>query len=244
MTAAAQFHRAQLAARINGPAMLGHCSRETLRCADARQYGAELRSCCRGHLRQVVADTVGVLREADIAFWADYGTLLGAVRNPLTTWADYPWLSQEGRPAGPLAPGIVPHDKDADFGVLATDWTNLLNVKPALENLGYNVVLRPHGGSIKIRLSAVNHSNLDLFLWREHRLLGQSGILLRRPHYINVDQFKGRDFLKARLEPAATIEWEGLTLPAPSDPEGFCAFRYGPNWRTPIPANHDGVRRG
>jgi len=219
-------------------APLGACTRETLRCADASSYQAVLRPCCRGHLRQVVADTVAQLVAHEVTYWADYGTLLGAVRNPLTSWADYPWLPQEGRPEGTLAPGIVPHDKDADFGVFVTDWPKLMRVGAALERMGYNILIRPHAGSVKVRLSSVNHTNLDLFTWRE-----RAGGVFYRVRYISVDTYKGRDIPAGRLLPLGTVEWEGMTLGAPVNPEAFCAFRYGKDWRTPIAANNDGVRR-
>jgi hypothetical protein len=244
MTTPALLHRAQLAAQLGGASVLGQCTRHTVRCADARRYQAALRDCCRGHLRTIVTDAVAALREAGVLFWADYGTLLGAVRNPLTTWADYPWLYQTDRPPGPLAPGIIPHDKDADFGVLTAEWTTLLRVAAALTAQGYFVLVRPHQGSIKVCLSVTNRTNLDLFAWREHAILGHKpATMLRRAHYISVDQFKGRDFPKADLLPMASVEWEGLRLPAPRDPKAFCAFRYGDAWCTPLAANHDGKRR-
>lgn len=217
---------------------LGPCTRETLRCADSRSYAAELRACCRANLIQVVAATVAALQEHGATFWADYGTLLGAVRNPLTRWADYPWLPQGGKPTEPLEPGIIPHDKDADFGVLWAEWPTLMRVRADLERQGYEVLARPQSGSLKVRLSTMNYTNLDLFGWRD-RPDGR----LARLQYIRIDDFKGRDFPADWLKPFATVEWEGLTLPAPADPAAFCAFRYGPGWGVPIAANHDGVQR-
>jgi hypothetical protein len=224
--------------RTSPPAVVSDCTAKTQRCGDAKSYHAELRPCCRGHIRQIVADTAELMAEHGVTWWADYGTLLGAVRNPLTTWADYPWLPQEGRPEGPLAPGIIPHDKDADTGFLATDWSKLMRVRAALERKGYYAKVGPFRLKLKIRLSMANSTNLDLFGWRE-----KVGGVLFRPSYVNVDHYKGREFKKADGFPLTTVEWEGLQLPAPKNPEAFCAFRYGPNWRTPIAANNDGVRR-
>lgn len=218
--------------------LLGGCTRQTLRCADAKSYQSALRPCCRGHIRQIVADTARVLADHDVPWWLDYGSLLGAVRNPLTRWADYPWLPQDERPAGPLAPGIVPHDKDADAGFLGADWSKLMRVRAALERMGYVAIAKPHGLKMKVRLSQSNTTNLDLFGWRE-----KVGGVLFRPRYINVDNYKGRDFPAKWVRPLGTVEWEGITLPAPNNPVEFCAFRYGESWKTPIPANHDGKRR-
>jgi len=214
------------------------CTRDTPRCADARSYEAELRPCCREHLKALVADTVAALDAEGAVYWADYGTLLGAVRNPLTTWADYPWLAEGHVADEPLAPGIIPHDKDADFGVLSSDWAKLMRVRSRLDALGYNVIVRPQVFGLKIRLSALNHTNLDLFGWQ----LRSNGYYYRLS-YLSVDSFKGREFPRSKLLPLSTIPWEGFELAAPADPAAFCSFRYGTDWRTPLPNNHDGVRR-
>jgi hypothetical protein len=225
---------------LTGKAPVSHaCTADTRRCVDARSYLAALRPCCRGHLRQLVADVQQVFGDLGIRWWADYGTLLGAVRNPLTTWADYPWLPQR---EGPIAPGIIPHDKDADFGALHAEWDKIKRACILLRRKRYHVIQWP-GVKVKVRTSRINHTNLDLFLWQQR----SDGVMSRAwdgvSHYIPVDAFKGRDFPATWLDPMTTVEWEGLTLPAPTDPAAFCAFRYGSNWMTPVAANHDGVKR-
>lgn len=212
--------RQQLAATVMP--FTGPCTRTSRRCPDARDYQADLRPCCRGHIRQIVADTMVILTDMGITWWADYGTLLGAVRNPLL-----------GLPAG-----IIPHDKDADFGVFQVDFHTLGRVRSKLERQGYHVLIRPGGRSMKVHLSATNYSNADFFNW-----FARPDGTLARPQYIGVDKYKGRDFHRDAAFPLTTVPWEGLTLPAPKDPAAFCAFRYGPGWMTPIRANNDGVLR-
>lgn len=220
------------------------CDRTTLRCANARSYGSQLNPCCRSHIKQIVMDTLPILESFGVTVWADYGTLLGAVRNPLTTWKDYPWLPQGNRSSEPIPPGIIPHDKDADFGIFLPHvddrmaFYTMSRVRTKLERLGYRVLVRPQGRSLKVRLSPTNATNADFFRWRETR-----GGFLDRLKFINVDNYKGRGFLKDVAFPLGTVQWEGMTLPAPKDPAAFCQFRYGPNWKTPVQANHDGVRR-
>lgn len=214
------------------------CGSGTTRCHDAREYNVELRDCCRGHVIRIMGEVASRLTEAGITWWADYGTLLGAVRNPMTTWADYPWLEQEGREtAGPPA-GIIPHDKDGDLGLLYTDWSKYWNVRKSLQSLGFNVTLNGYRASSKARLSHRNHTNVDLFFWRQR----QDGTFYRNA-YAKVDAHKGKEFHRDMLFPLSTVEWEGMTLPAPRDPEAFLEMRYGPGWRTPIAANNDGVKR-
>ena len=74
--------RAEIRASLMSPP-LGDCTAETARCRDARNYQADLRECCRGHIRQIVADVLDVFESIGITYWLDYGTLLGAIRNPL-----------------------------------------------------------------------------------------------------------------------------------------------------------------
>lgn len=227
--------RHQIASSI-APIRPEGCNRETARCANARDYGQLLNPCCKAHLKQIVSDVATVFEEFRVTWWADYGTLLGAVRNPMTTWADYPWLPQDN-PA-PLVPGVVPHDKDADFGVFGINFNAMCRMRTKLERMGYRVLVRPGGRSMKVRLSHANWTNADFFNWIEG-----SGGVLKRLSYTGADQYKGRHFHKDILFPLSAVEWEGLTLPAPKDPEAFAAFRYGPTWKTPVRANHDGVAR-
>jgi hypothetical protein len=213
------------------------CNARTLRCKNARAYGQLLRPCCRGHVVAMVRHVAAALDDAGIPWWADYGTLLGAVRNPMTTWADYPWLPQSDEP---IPAGIIPHDKDADLGALATDHDAAVRVLRRMVRLHrYDILVRPHGSSVKVRLSRFNHTNVDLFFWGER----EDGTMYRESYVDSVDRFKGREFHRDALFPLSEVEWEGMTLPAPRDPAAFCEFRYGPEWRTPICANNDGVPR-
>lgn len=221
------------------------CSKETERCSIAVLYSHPLPVCCRAHTVAMMAGMQRVLDAAGVTWWIDYGSLLGAVRNPL--------LGQK--------PGIIAHDKDGDCGILADDMPKVLGALGiAGEGDGRNVsVMYDFGGgagicwvtyklprgnnefncgdSVKVRWSAVNHSNVDFFFW--HR----KDDTLYRKRYIPADRFKGREFPADRLLPLTALPWEGLTVPAPADPVWFCAHRYGANWRTPILRNHDGVKR-
>jgi hypothetical protein len=212
------------------------CTAKTARCHDAKHYGSPLRECCRRHVIALTAAIKEALNGVGVTWWADYGTLLGAVRNPRTTWADYPWLPQSD---DPIPPGIVPHDKDGDLSVLASDWPKAHRAMRVMAGTnGYSLIVRPNRASMKLRLSRLNRTNVDVFFWYEKK----DGTLYR-PQYIQVDNYKGRDFPKKLLFPLSTVEYEGMTLPAPHDPEEFLAMRYGDTWETPVRANHDGVLR-
>ena len=217
------------------------CTRATQRCPDARDYTVELAECCRTHVRDLMVATRDFLNSIGAVWWADYGTLLGAVRNPTTTWADYPWLRQTGRRTPGPAAGIVPHDKDGDLGVLMGSWDVALQKFPAfLAGRDFHLYKNVHRRSMKARLSYTNTTNVDVFFWHER------ASALYRDHYARVDRDKGKDFPLSLLFPLSTVEWEGLTLPAPHDPEAFLEMRYGPNWRKPVAENTEAaaVRAG
>jgi hypothetical protein len=220
------------------------CDRTTPRCRTAKSYHHDLQPCCRGLIVEVVDHFSAICSELDVRWWADYGTLLGAVRNK----------------------GIIPHDKDADVSMLGDDWEKLLNYRPEIpwvkgktsfratlerEIDGFVWVLKKprdsqvtaryefsSGHFIKVRSSSVNHTNLDVFPW----YLEPDGKYHRR-RYISIDRYKGRQFRPEKLHPIGEIEWEGRMIPAPADPAWFCQHRYGHGWGVPIKRNNDGIQR-
>jgi hypothetical protein len=224
------------------------CDRTTRRCADARNYHRELRDCCRSLIVELIDYWAAIATELEIPWWADYGTLLGTVRNQ----------------------GIIPHDKDADIGMLGDDWERLLDYRDDIPwSKGkstwrqewtrtidgyYWIFKEPRaaqsraryefsgGHSIKICSSAVNRTNLDIFPWYARRdpILGD---VYERRRYISIDRYKGREFPGAKLLPLDTMPWEGRQIPVPADARWFVRHRYGPTWETPVRANNDGVRR-
>lgn len=236
------------------------CTKETARCDTARSYLHDLPDCCRSHMIHMMADMQRILDAAGIIWWMDYGTLLGAVRNPSLG----------------LPPGIIPYDKDGDCGILARDvakfralghgWpTHGYRPKALLDTGGKSGVVEivqklpkpvsPQGPresdaqhferslfkagcSFKVRWSPTNHTNIDYFWWEER----EDGTFYRE-RYVSVDRYKGREFSRCKLFPLIRLEWEGLLLPAPNDPEWFCELRYGKKWRTPLRKNNDGYPR-
>lgn len=232
--------------RFNDRGIKGPCDRDTKRCAAAKHYQSPTPACCLQHIRDLVDHFAGVADELGVTWWADYGTLLGAVRNQ----------------------GIIPHDKDADLGVDADGFEALLNFQPDVpwEDLPnrspsrririrelhgfqwYHKLERPNrsrrrfnyaaGNSLKVFLSTTNRTNVDIFPWYEN----ESGVLYRKG-YVGVDRFKGKEFHRDRLYPLQQMEWEHRTVPVPAYPEWFCRHRYGKDWQTPLHANNDRVRR-
>lgn len=223
--------------RISAP-----CTKSTARCDIAVDLTQNLPACCRSHTTSMMAGMQRVLDAAGVTWWIDYGSLLGAVRNPL--------MGEK--------PGIVAHDKDADCGIMAVDREKVLSIfglvpSPAALDVmcdydfggaaGVCQVVykqpRPRhefsaGDSVKVRWSRFNQSNVDFFFWHD-----RGDGTLYRIRYIMKDRHKGREFPADKLLPLTTLEWEGLMLPAPREAEWFCEYRYGPNWMTPRDEHYD-----
>lgn len=198
------------------------CTKSTPACP--KDYNSPIPDCCRSHNVSIMDQVGRLLDEAGIPWWVDYGTVLGAVRHG-------------GK--------MIPHDKDADCGVLARDKEKFLGLEPRIRELGLHFRWRPPGRDrfsggdmVKVFWSAINKNHVDYFFWYP-----RPGGILDRDRYVHVDRFKGREFPADRLFPLQRIEWEGLQVWAPRDMEWFCEHRYGAGWRTPIHANHDGVPR-
>ena len=221
----------------------GECTRDTRRCAAATHYGSVTPTCCKGHIKDLMSYVGEICDELDVQWWADYGTLLGTVRNG----------------------GLIPHDKDADIGVhgygfellLAsfgdTPWESAKTGRPRrFRDLhGYRWVHKLErnkhnrgryvysgGNCIKIMTSPTNRTNIDIFPWYER----QDGTMYRT-RYVGCDRFKGKEFHRDRLYPLRELPWEDRMVPVPAHPEWFCAHRYGAEWQTPIHANNDRVAR-
>lgn len=236
------------------------CTVETPRCDEGKNLALGTPECCQAHIRRIVFSIADLCDAHGLAYWLDYGTLLGAVRNPILA-------PQYG---GPLPGGLIPHDKDADLGMLQEDFDKLLEVEPEVPwsdstrpppnrvrwlggNQWVHKLIRKHaknpveegrfrfsaGNSIKVRVSRINHLNCDIFPWH----LREKDGLYHRARYVGVDRNKGRQFPPDRLFPLTEIEWEGRMLKAPHDPAWFCEHRYGRDWQTPIHRNNDGRPR-
>ena len=203
----------------------GGCTRDTFRCHTARNMRHETPECCRRHIRAILSDVGALLDEFGIRWWVDYGTLLGVVRHG----------------------GLIPWDKDSDLGILAEDRQKLLGLLPQFMRLGYfPTYAKPKpgvrfrtGDRVKVRLSARNHTNCDIFIW-EPRPNGMRD----RINYIGADVFKGRAFPESWLLPLGRGDFDGVDVSMPADPIKLVEHRYGPGWETPEQTKHPAEPRG
>lgn len=193
----------------------GPCTRTSSRCSDASNMKRMTRECCLSHIYEMTAAILEVFADLGICWWGDYGTLLGAARHQ----------------------AIIPWDKDGDLGALHADLDRILLARDALNDRGYFATYWTRRERMKVRLSQLNHTNVDVFLWRER----PDGTLYRKT-YAACDRFKGREFPREWLEPFVELPFGELMLQVPAEWEKLLDWRYG-DWQTPLHKNNDGVVR-
>jgi len=160
-----------------------------------------------------------LLDEAAVPYVLEAGTLLGVVR--------------EQR--------LLPWDTDVDLTVPAEHVDALLALRSQLWRAGYRTRLRPHRvaqGPFAVgmpRLLKVQtrrwgffkgESLLDVFIkWREgdayHWVVGDHEPLWKQAPAAFYEQRARRHF-------------DGYDFLVPADAEGYLAYHYGPDWRTPV----------
>ncbi len=186
----------------------GGCTSETPRCEFWNWgVGATRPPCCTEHLLELARFTHALLERNGIVHWADYGTLLGAVR--------------EG--------DLIAWDEDVDLGALAADTEAILALGPQIEAAGH-AVSRPEPAVIRIAYSAVNDANLDIFLWQAE------GEMLSADFDPSYDWpgVEGHRFPRSYVEGLEPVRVGELSLPAPAPVDRFLAdHRYGPDFMTP-----------
>jgi hypothetical protein len=234
------------------------CTAASVRCPESRNLRQVTPPCCVEKVHALLAFAAAELTRLGVVWWADYGTLLGAVK----------------------CGGQYPKDKDGDLSAVQMSETQLRALELAAVKAGfafqYNAprLSGPYGGgdSVKFRFSATNHNSVDVFFWHQHvngvcadllcqdKLRGpvpsslvqtRDGINWHRRAYFSVDQQKGKEIPDAKLFPLTAVEYEGLTLPAPSSvhepgpvtPSWFLEHRYGEEWQDDRDQAHDGRRR-
>lgn len=162
---------------------------------------------------QLIAAVQQLLDREGIEVFADFGTLLGIVR--------------EG--------GLLAHDLDIDLGVIVKDDLDMLRVRTALERFGFKV-WREYSIDDQVvegsfRLFGVK---LDINYYRVDGQTARTWLFYRDP-----DKEYGpreRDIVEMRYSPLrgfTTVEVHGAHIRIPVDAESLLAEKYGPSWRTP-----------
>jgi|GEM_PF-4482353 len=121
------------------------CDAATPRCEAAQNKVHDTPPCCLEHLQAVLGRTVELMEAHGIRYWADGGTLLGAVREQ----------------------AVIPWDNDADLGVLARDVPRIQELGPALGAHGFVLRTLCGGTLLRVEYSPVNDMGVDIYPWAE-----------------------------------------------------------------------------
>ena len=135
------------------------CTRHTARCSTA-YIGLDrgLPPCCRAKVVATISYATKLLSSMGIMHWADYSTLLGAVRHG-------------GK--------MVPWDYDADLTVLLDHWPRLMALEERIKADGFLLLQGEAPHFARIFFSPLNGNYIDVYAARDggdgHMYLASSG---------------------------------------------------------------------
>ena len=157
----------------------------------------------RDSLRESAKHIIGVLNDHNIFYWADYGTLLGIIRDG----------------------DIIKHDDDIDLSVLASDWHKVKKI-----DFGENYKrITKKGDAIWDKVYRYENGNqvtsCDLFYWRMDKARK-----VYREHLVYKYEKRKFDYVKYISEMDTVNVW-GIDINIPKHVEDFLQMRYG-DWET------------
>jgi len=148
------------------------------------------------NLLKVVRDR---LDEASVKYWLDYGTLIGAVRDG----------------------DIIPHDTDADIGIMISDLSLFTNIDWGKYRLEY----RKQGDFYRVYSSEEVY--VDIFLW-----YAKGNFLDRSVYFRSYDKNKGKQ-IKISDIGNKTLKIRDADFVVPNNPKEFLNYRYKLGWIVP-----------
>ncbi|MFT3888589.1 MAG: LicD family protein [Arachnia sp.] len=162
---------------------------------------------------QLITVVQRLLARESITCFADFGTLLGLIR--------------EGR--------LLSHDLDIDLGVIANDHLDHDRIRIALERFGFKVWREYHVGGRLVEASfRLMGVKVDLNYYRVDDEGSKAWLLYRDP-----DKSYGpreRDVVEMSYSPIremTTITVQGVDIVVPANADELLAEKYGPTWRVP-----------
>ncbi len=154
-----------------------------------------------------------LLKEIGITSFADFGTLLGIIR--------------EGK--------LLSHDLDIDMGVIVKTKTDLDRIRLHLEKFGFNLWLQFFNGDAIVEESyRFCGLKIDLNYYKITDTESKTWLFYREPgvEYLN----NNRNIVEMTYSPITdfkTIEVAGEEIVIPANAEQLLVEKYGPTWRTP-----------
>lgn len=195
--------------RSKARSLLTRRSRE--RRAEAIKVSKSANLQAQGYQLLTVVQTL--LQREGIASFADFGTLLGLIR--------------EGH--------LLYHDLDLDIGVLITDEIDVHRTRIAMERFGFRVWREYYKGEEMVESSfRLLGIKVDLNYYRVDETSAKTWLFYRDP----AKKYgpRDRDIVEMRYSPIrelTTLEAEGTRVWVPANAEQLLAEKYGPTWRVP-----------
>lgn len=170
----------------------------------------------RAGLRETLRLTTERLKDTEMVYFIDFGTLLGHVRDN----------------------DIIEHDIDVDFGLVITDSTKEDAIKEKLkEHLHDTFIVNIHENIVQCFLKTNTNNSVDFYVYR----MKEDANGDRR--YAHVDLVEDmEDELFPVTEEAFGGTYDTIRVPVPQQPERLLTRRYG-KWRIPV-SNDKGVDGG
>lgn len=172
----------------------------------------------------VIKNVENALTNFNVDFFADYGTLLGIIR-------DHAFISW---------------DNDLDYGLLINDSFDWGLFEKHLNGTGF-VKVRQFELNGKIKEQTYSDKQLGLTIdFFSHQNCGNSNItydFYRKENYIyqNEHEFHVRKAELIKISGIKSINFLGTTVHVPQDAEEYLANVYSKNWRVPDPNWVDGA---
>lgn len=162
---------------------------------------------------QLIAATQNLLQREGIEAFADFGTLLGLIR--------------EGQ--------LLAHDIDIDLGVIVTDELDVTRTRVAMERFGFRVWREYFRGNETVEASfRLRGIKVDINYYRADVETARTWLFYRDPEKTYGP--RERDIVEMTYSPIremSTILVNGAEIIVPANAEQLLAEKYGPSWRTP-----------
>ena len=164
----------------------------------------------------LVIDVEKALKKTGVVFYADYGTLLGIIRDH----------------------AFINWDDDLDYGLMIDDFFNWTEFENQLNECGFRKVRQfEYGGYIKEQTYAKDVLTVDFF---GHQNAGDKNIghiFFRKEDYIysSKDEFHVTEAEYAKFVGIKTVDFLGTMVHVPRNAEEYLESIYTKNWKVPDP---------
>ncbi len=164
----------------------------------------------------LVADLEEILRDAPYAHFLAFGNLLGLVR--------------EGR--------FLAHDNDLDYAICANDGAPWEDLEARLLSNGFTKCRQfLIDGEVSEQSYCRDELTVDFFAYLDLEEYSRWYLFDRKDGYIYDDRYD-MHILEMRFSPIGSVkqvEFNGVLVSVPAEPEKFLEDAYGPGWRVPDP---------